>query len=150
MKCPECKKSESKVIESRELYDGELIRRRRECLKCQMRFTTYERITESELFVIKRDGFKEKFNSDKLRNGLLLACKKRPVTIEQIENIIVEIEHIMRRTGQSEFNSDYIGNLVLVRLQNIDDVSYIRYASIFRNFDTIEDFSKEILSLRED
>ena len=149
MLCPFCGSDSLKVIDKRNASDL-LIRRRRECDSCNKRFTTYERITESEIFVLKKDGFKEKFNSEKLKRGIILACKKRPVTIEQIDNIIMEIEHILRRAGESEFNSDYIGNLILDRLRKIDDISYIRYASIFRKFETIQDFSKEILHLQEE
>ena len=139
MICPFCGFDQLKVIDKRDTSDL-LIRRRREWEKCEKRFTTYESITESEIFVIKKNGLKEKFDKEKLKRGLILSCKKRPVTIERIDDLVSDIEQALRKSGESEFSSEHIGNLVLERLKSTDEVAYIRFASIFKNFTSIQDF----------
>jgi len=147
MLCPFCGSEDLKVVDKRNVSDM-LIRRRRECNGCNKRFTTYERITESELFVIKKSGVKEKFNKEKVKKSLLLSCKKRPVTVEQIDNIVNEVDHLLRKSGDVEFDSEYIGNQVLEKLKSIDDIAYIRFASIFKNFNSINDFREAIQDIK--
>jgi len=141
MNCPFCSFQDTKVIDSRV---NELeVRRRRECTKCDNRFTTYEK-AELELVVIKKDGSKESFSRDKLRGGLIKACHKRPITPEQIELMIVRVEQKARRTGKWEIKSDIIGRLVMKELMKIDKVAYLRFASVCKAFDDPQLFKKEL------
>src|SRR3989344_7677987 len=135
MKCPYCQESETRVVDSRELDD--IIRRRRECLKCDKRFTTYERVEHIELIVIKKDGRKEKFDREKLRVGLIKAFEKRPITIEQIEEITDKIEAKLRRRKSNEVSSKVIGEEVIRRLKNIDEIAYLRFASVYKEFENV-------------
>ena len=146
MKCPYCQDSETKVVDSRELDD--IIRRRRECLKCEKRFTTYERVEHIELVVIKKDGKKEKFDREKLKVGLIRAFEKRPITIEQIEEITDKIEAKLRRRKSNEVSSKVIGEEVIRRLKNIDEIAYLRFASVYKEFENVGEFKKELVQLK--
>lgn len=141
MKCPSCDHEDSKVIDSRPADDGDSIRRRRICQQCGHRFTTYERLGEKPIIVIKSDGSSEAFDRDKILRGLLIACAKRPVTPEQMNGIINEIEAALRTTPKGEVVSKDLGEMVLAKLIHIDDVAYIRFASVYKDFQSVEEFS---------
>ena len=145
MKCPYCSNNNSKVTNKRESPEG--IRRRRECLKCKKRFTTYEKYAENNLYITKKDKRREKFDSCKLRKGVDKACEKRPMPTEKIDKMVAEIEEIMRRKGKKEIQSSVIGELVMRKLKKLDEVAYIRFASVYRDFKHIKDFKKEIKDL---
>ncbi|MCD6589766.1 transcriptional repressor NrdR [Candidatus Woesearchaeota archaeon] len=145
MKCPFCGYGESTVLETRDTENG--IRRRRQCLKCGKRFTTYERIEHSPLVVIKKNGIREQFDKEKLRRGIIKACEKRPISIEQINKIIDEIESELYSRGEQEVKSKKIGELVMKKLKKLDKVAYIRFASVYREFRDLEDFEKELKKL---
>ena len=147
MKCPYCSFEESKVIDSRPTDEGERIRRRRECLKCQKRFTTYEIIESLPIIVIKKDKSREVFNRDKLLNGLLRACEKRPVSLEKLEDIIDDIEAVLQNSLDREISSDKIGELVMDKLKEVDEVAYVRFASVYRQFKDINTFMSELKKL---
>jgi len=147
MKCPYCSFEESKVIDSRPTDEGERIRRRRECLSCQKRFTTYEIIESLPIIVIKKDKSREVFNRDKLLNGLLRACEKRPVSLEKLENMIDDIEVVLQNSLDREVSSDKIGELVMDKLKEIDEVAYVRFASVYRQFKDIGTFMSELNKL---
>ncbi len=147
MKCPFCEYSESKVIDSRPVDEGASIRRRRECLKCEKRFTTYEQIESVPLVVIKKDGKREVFNRQKLINGILRACEKTPVSFSQVENLVSEIESHMHNQLDKEISSTEIGELVMARLKKINDVAYVRFASVYREFKDINTFIEEVKQL---
>ena len=147
MHCPFCTNEDSKVIDSRDT--GESIRRRRECLRCGLRFTTYERVQTRSLLIIKRDGRREEFNRDKLWASLTTACAKRPLPIGSIEKVIDEIEAQLSNLGRAEIPSKTIGELVMDRLKGLDRVAYIRFASVYRDFRDIESFKQEIEALLE-
>ena len=147
MKCPYCSFEESKVIDSRPTDEGERIRRRRECLNCQKRFTTYEIIESLPIIVIKKDKSREVFNRDKLLNGLLRACEKRPVSLEKLENVIDEIEAVLQNSLDREVSSDKIGELVMDKLKDVDEVAYVRFASVYRQFNDIGTFMNELNKL---
>ena len=144
MICPYCKANEDKVIDSREASDGASVRRRRECLKCQRRSTTYERFEESPLLLIKRDGRRESFDRRKILNGLLKACEKRPVPMEKIESAVDEIEREIRQEFEKEVSSVEVGERIMRRLQKLDEVAYVRFASVYRSFKDINQFMKEL------
>ena len=147
MKCPYCGYEESKVIDSRPTDEGERIRRRRECLKCAKRFTTYEIIESMPIIVIKKDKSREAFDRQKLLNGLLRACEKRPVSFETLERITDEIETIIQNTLDREVSSEKIGELVMEKLKDTDEVAYVRFASVYRQFKDISTFMDELNSL---
>ncbi|MBP3627505.1 MAG: transcriptional regulator NrdR [Clostridia bacterium] len=147
MKCPFCSYEESKVIDSRPTDEGERIRRRRECLSCGKRFTTYEIIESLPIIVIKKDKSRETFNRDKLLNGLLRACEKRPVSFDTLDNMIDEIESIIQNSLDREVSSEKIGELVMEKLKNIDEVAYVRFASVYRQFKDINTFMNELNKL---
>ncbi len=147
MKCPFCSYEESKVIDSRPTDEGQRIRRRRECLQCAKRFTTYEIIESLPIIVIKKDKSRESFNRDKLMTGLLRACEKRPVSIDQLDNMIDEIETIIQNSLDREVSSEKIGELVMDKLKNIDEVAYVRFASVYRQFKDINTFMNELNKL---
>ena len=147
MKCPYCSFEESKVIDSRPTDEGERIRRRRECLSCQKRFTTYEIIESLPIIVIKKDKSREVFNRDKLLNGLLRACEKRPVSLEKLEDLIDDIEVVLQNSLDREVSSDKIGELVMDKLKEIDEVAYVRFASVYRQFKDIGTFMNELNKL---
>lgn len=148
MRCPYCNEIESRVVDSRASEDGSSIRRRRECNSCKRRFTTYERLEERPLLVIKKGGTREQFNREKLINGITRACEKRPVTMEQIENVVVAIERDLRDEFDREVNSMAIGEKVMDKLQEIDDVAYVRFASVYRQFADLNSFIKTIEKLQ--
>lgn len=147
MFCFFCKHIDTEVIETRLSDDGTTIRRRRQCPKCQKRFTTYEKVEELPILVIKRDGRRERFEREKLRNGILKAGEKTTVTVDQIEKIISEVENELKQADTAEVESRVVGNLVAKRLKQIDKVAYIRFASVFRRFVDVEDFEKEVKKL---
>lgn len=147
MKCPFCGYEESKVIDSRPTDEGQRIRRRRECLKCGKRFTTYEIIESLPIIVIKKDKSRETFNRNKLMTGLLRACEKRPVSIDTLDNMIDEIEVIIQNSLDREVSSEKIGELVMEKLKKIDEVAYVRFASVYRRFKDINTFMEELNKL---
>lgn len=144
MRCPSCGYPESKVVDSRSADEGASIRRRRECLECGTRFTTYERLTENPILVIKADGSSEVFNREKLMRGLLIACAKRPITPEKIDHLIASIESELRSTQRTEIKSKDLGDMALARLAKLDDVAYIRFASVYKDFQSVEEFSSAL------
>lgn len=147
MKCPFCGFEESKVIDSRPTDEGQRIRRRRECLKCGKRFTTYEIIESLPIIVIKKDKSRETFNRDKLMTGLLRACEKRPVSIDTLDSMIDDIETNLQNSLDREVSSEKIGELVMEKLKKIDEVAYVRFASVYRQFKDINTFMKELNKL---
>lgn len=144
MKCPNCGYTESKVIDSRPTDEGGCIRRRRECLQCQRRFTTYERIEEIPIMVIKKDGSRQAFDRAKLLNGVMRACEKRPVPFFEMEKLVNEIEASLNNALQSEVPSHHIGEMVMEGLKKIDEVAYVRFASVYREFKDINTFMGEL------
>ncbi len=150
MKCPYCTYEESKVIDSRPTDEGERIRRRRECLKCGKRFTTYEIIETVPVIVIKKDKSRQPFDRNKLLGGLIRACGKRPVSLEVLENMVDEIEGILQNSMDREVSSSVIGSLALEKLKETDEVAYVRFASVYRDFQDIDSFMKELEQLIED
>lgn len=149
MKCPYCGKASSFVVDSRESDDGTSIRRRRSCGECGKRFTTYERVEGIELKVIKKDGTKEEFNREKLRKGLAKATWKRPVSMSQVDELIDDVERRLRQKNSLEVKSWEIGNLVIKRLRKLDELSYLLFASVYRDFDSLEDFELEIAKIKD-
>ncbi len=145
MKCPYCGDSESKVIDSRDVGDG--IRRRRQCLRCQARFTTYEQPQLRNLFVIKKDGRREEFNRDKLLTGVRKACEKRPLPTGKIDKLVDDIEAELYRLGKTEIPSSLIGDMVMERLHNLDHIAYIRFASVYREFADIATLKQAVDTL---
>ena len=148
MRCPACEHIESKVVDSRPADDGESIRRRRECLSCGHRFTTYERLGEQPIIVIKSDNSSEAFDRDKLMRGLLIACAKRPVAPESIAALIASIEGELRTLPRGEVLSRDLGDMVLARLADVDDVAYIRFASVYKDFQSVEEFASALKDVR--
>ena len=149
MKCPYCGKANSFVVDSRESEDGSAIRRRRACSECNKRFTTYERVEGIELKVIKKDGSKEDFSREKLRRGIVKSTWKRPVEMAQVEALIDEVERKLRLKSAMEVKSWEIGNLVINRLKKIDTLSYLLFASVYRDFESLEDFESEIAKIKD-
>ncbi len=147
MKCPFCSGEDDKVIDTRIVKDGEAIRRRRECLSCGKRFTTYEYIEKFPLLVIKKDGRREPFEREKILKGVMTACHKRPITIKQIEQLVEEVTSLIFDLGKNEVESSFIGEEIMKRLKVLDDVSYVRFASVYREFEDKEEFLKEIKNL---
>ncbi|MEE0839893.1 MAG: transcriptional regulator NrdR [Acutalibacteraceae bacterium] len=147
MKCPYCSFEESKVVDSRPTDEGEKIRRRRECLKCAKRFTTYELVESLPIIVIKKDKSREPFKREKLLNGLLRACEKRPVTLGALETLIDEIELSIQNSLDREVTSVHIGEMVMDKLKNVDEVAYVRFASVYRRFNDISSFMEELKQL---
>ena len=150
MKCPACAYTDSKVIESRQSADGSTIRRRRECQECGKRFTTYEIIETVPLVVVKKDKSREPFDRNKILGSIIRACDKRQVTRQQMENAVSEIESYLQNTLQSEISSALIGQLVMEKLKALDEVAYIRFASVYRQFKDINDFMAELQKLLEE
>ncbi|SFG08544.1 transcriptional repressor NrdR [Halobacillus alkaliphilus] len=147
MKCPNCHYKSTKVLDSRPIEEGQSIRRRRECEQCDFRFTTFERIEEVPLIVVKKEGTREEFSREKLMRGLIRACEKRPVAVEELENVTLDIEKELRNRGVSEVMSKDIGEMVMERLANIDEVAYVRFASVYRQFKDINVFIDELKDL---
>ena len=147
MKCPFCDNIDTKVIDSRPTEEDQAIRRRRECDKCNKRFTTYEKVEEITLMVIKKDGRREAFDRNKIMNGIIRACEKRPVPMAEIEKIVSEIERGLNNMMEKEMESTIIGEYVMEHLKAIDDVAYVRFASVYRQFTDAENFRSEIEKL---
>ena len=150
MKCPYCGDEESKVIDSRPTEDGERIRRRRECLRCRKRFTTYEVVETLPLMVIKKDNSREAFDRQKLLNGMLRSCEKRPVSYQTLEKAVSNIEQTLLNSYDREVSSVRIGELTMQELKKIDEVAYVRYASVYRQFADVESFFTELRKLMDD
>ncbi len=148
MRCHDCGYLDSKVIESRDLDDSSTIRRRRQCLGCSARFTTYERMEMPTMAVVKKDGRRELFSRDKVAAGIYRAVEKRPIAIAEIEELIVRIERQVRSSGESEMSSDRIGELVMAGLEQLDDVAYVRFASVYRSFTDVASFEAELRRLK--
>ncbi len=149
MKCSQCHHTDSKVMESRDVADGEAIRRRRECLNCQHRFTTYERLERPQLVVIKNSGVREIFDRQKLLAGLYRACEKTPISSVQLEKLVAQVEEELYNCGDSEVPTSKIGKLVMDRLAKLDEVAYVRFASVYRRFTDIAGFEKELSQIRD-
>ena len=147
MKCPVCGCTDSKVLDSRPSNEGESIRRRRECTNCQKRFTTYEVIESLPVIVIKKDKTREAFDRNKIMNGIMRACEKRPVSVDVMEKAVAEIESEVNNLLQNEVSSTYIGELVMNKLKAIDEVAYVRFASVYRQFKDVNTFLEELKSL---
>ena len=150
MKCPFCSHLDDKVIDSREARTGDLIRRRRECLKCSRRFTTYERIDEIPYMVIKKDGRREKFERQKILQGLLKACEKRPVPVTKLEMIVDEAEGFVSEAADRERTTNEIGELLMKSLKKLDKVAYVRFASVYLDFKDVKEFMDELKGLLKD
>ena len=149
MKCKYCGYTDSRVIDSRPTDDSTMIRRRRECLRCNRRFTTYERIESSTVMVVKKDMRREPFNPEKIRKGIILACQKRPVSMKDIDVAVENIEKAVNNSGEDEFSSRRIGELVMQRLKDLDEVAYVRFASVYRQFADVSGFMEELNKLKE-
>lgn len=150
MRCPFCGLQDSKVLETRPADDGFSIRRRRECLECQNRFTTFEKVDDLPLLVIKKDGRREPFDRHKILSGLIRACEKRPISLETLENMVGEIERAIKNNSfKREVTTSEIGEMVMERLKDLDEVAYVRFASVYREFKDINTFVNEIESLRK-
>ncbi|HIX70606.1 MULTISPECIES: transcriptional regulator NrdR [Enterococcus] len=149
MRCPKCHHNASRVIDSRQTDDGRTIRRRRECENCGFRFTTFERIEETPLLVIKKDGKREEFTREKILRGLIRSAEKRPVAMEQMEQIVDEVEERVRSLGENEVSTILIGEYVMEALKDVDEISYIRFASVYRQFKDMSVFLKELQEIVE-
>ena len=150
MKCPFCAHPESKVVDSRPAEEGASIRRRRECLSCHKRFTTYETMESLPLVVVKKDGSRQSFDRNKLLTGLIRACEKRPVSYGTLESMVNEIEQVLQNEMEREISSAMIGELVMERLKKVDEVAYVRFASVYRQFKDINTFMRELNKLLEE
>lgn len=149
MECPKCRDKNTKVIDSRPTEDGKAIRRRRECISCATRFNTYERIEYAPLLVVKRDGTREEFNRDKLLRGVIRSAEKRPVSREQMDELVLNVEFTLRERIEPEVASKEIGELVMQRLMELDEVAYIRFASVYREFQSKEMFLRELEAMEK-
>ena len=147
MRCPFCNAKEDKVVDSRTTKDGRSIRRRRECLACGKRFTTYEHVEDIALMVVKKDGRREPFDSRKIKSGLLKACEKRPIGMEQVDRLIEEVEHTLMGSMDKEVSSEKVGALVMKKLRNLDEVDYVRFASVYKQFRDTNEFMEELRGL---
>ena len=149
MKCPYCNNEETQVIDTRETENLEATRRRRECLKCGKRFTTYERVEEADIVVVKKDGKRERFERKKLLNGILKACEKRDIPLDKIEKLADEVESDLRKRDSVEVESKVIGEIAMKKLKTLDKIAYIRFASVYREFEDIERFEEELEKLHK-
>lgn len=147
MRCPFCDNEDTKVIDSRPIDDGKAIRRRRECEKCVKRFTTYEKVETTIIMIIKKDGSRQAFDRDKLMNGIIKACEKRPVALADIERVVDSIERGLNNMMEKEVKSTFLGELIMEQLKNLDEVAYVRFASVYRSFKDVNTFIKEIEAL---
>lgn len=147
MRCQYCGCLDSRVIDSRPTEEGSSIRRRRECLRCGRRFTTYEKIEMSPVMIIKKDLSREPFNPDKIKKGLLLACQKRPVSMKEIDGVVEKVEKLVHSSGEEEFSSRRIGEAVMEELKTLDEVAYVRFASVYRQFTDVSSFMDELNKL---
>ena len=150
MKCPHCGFQESKVVDSRHSEDGTSIRRRRECLNCQKRFTTYETVESLPIIVVKRDNSRQPFDRNKILNGMLRACEKRPVSMQDLENAVNEIEASVQNSLEREITTEFIGEQVMEKLKALDEVAYVRFASVYRQFKDIHSFMQELNKILEE
>lgn len=150
MKCPKCAHSEIKVTDSRDGKDGTSIRRRRECLKCKHRFTTHERIEKLNFVIVKKDGRREPFDRNKIIEGLQKACEKRPVSVESIENLVADMEREFQERGEKEIASKEVGETMIAKLYELDEVAYVRFASVYRSFKDVSQFMNELEDLLKD
>ena len=149
MKCPSCQHNGTRVLDSRPVEEGRSIRRRRECEECLYRFTTFEKVEEMPLIVVKKEGIREEFSREKVLRGLIRACEKRPVALKQLEDIVMNVEKDLRNIGVAEVNSNTIGEMVMDRLATIDEIAYVRFASVYRQFKDINVFLDELKELIE-
>jgi len=149
MKCPYCNNEETQVIDTRDTENLEATRRRRECLKCNKRYTTYERVEEADIVVVKKDDRRERFERKKLLNGILKACEKRSISLEKIEKIVDEVESDLRKRDSVEVESKIIGELAMKKLKTLDKVAYIRFASVYREFEDLDRFGEELEKLQK-
>jgi len=147
MKCPFCGEIDNKVIDSRVSKDGHVIRRRRECLMCNRRFTTYEHIEDIPIMIMKKDGRREVFNRGKVRSGLKKACEKRDISMNLIEEYVEELERDLRETGEKEIPSSVLGEKIMAMLHDLDDIAYVRFASVYREFKDVNDFVAELMNI---
>lgn len=147
MTCPFCAHKQDRVIDSRESKEGDVIRRRRECLKCARRFTTYERSDEIPYMVVKRDGRREKFDRQKILEGLLKACEKRPVPMPKLAEVVDEVESLLAESSEREMSTTEVGELLMARLRTLDKIAYVRFASVYRDFQDVEAFLVELKDL---
>ena len=147
MKCPFCAEIDNKVIDSRLSKDSLVIRRRRECLSCSQRFTTYEHIEEIPIMIVKKDGRREPFSKEKIRKGIIRACEKRNISIDTIDQFVADLERDLREEGLKEFSAGLVGEKVMTRLHQLDDVAYVRFASVYREFKDVNDFLDELKNL---
>ncbi len=150
LKCPFCLADDSKVVDSRPTDEGTVIRRRRECTKCSKRFTTYEKVEDLPMMVIKKDGRREAFNSNKIMSGLIRACEKRPISVGDLEAVVRDIEKQVYNSLEREVTSQYIGEMVMEKLRELDEVAYVRFASVYRQFKDINTFMDELNKLLND
>lgn len=150
MKCPYCSSLESKVIDSRLAKDDTSIRRRRECLDCKNRFTTYERVEQLELMIVKKDGVREPFDRNKITSGMIKACEKRPISVDLIEDFVSNLEREFQERGEREVETTEIGERVISKLYEIDEVAYVRFASVYRSFKDVNQFMSELKDLLKD
>lgn len=150
MKCPHCGFQESKVVDSRHSEDGSSIRRRRECLNCQKRFTTYETVESLPIIVVKRDNSRQAFDRNKIMNGMLRACEKRPVSMQDLETAVNEIEALVQNSLEREITTEFIGEQVMEKLKALDEVAYVRFASVYRQFKDIHSFMQELNKILEE
>ncbi|KAB3538575.1 transcriptional regulator NrdR [Alkaliphilus pronyensis] len=147
MNCPFCAFHDSKVVDSRPTEEGQAIRRRRECISCGKRFTTYEKVEEIPLIIVKKGGNREAFNRNKILNGIIRACEKRPISINQIDSVVEEIEKQLHNSMEKEVTTELIGQLVMDKLKELDEVAYVRFASVYREFKDINTFMDELRKL---
>lgn len=150
MKCPFCAYEDSKVIDSRPTDENQTIRRRRECIYCKKRFTTYEKIEKVPIVIVKKDGTRQTFDRNKILNGMIRACEKRPVSIQTLENAVDNIEKQIYNTLDREIKSDLVGELVMDELKEIDEISYVRFASVYRQFKDINSFMEELKNIQSE
>jgi|SRR5690625_25415 len=147
MKCPYCSYMESKVVDSRPTDEGQAIRRRRECMECGKRFTTYEKIEEIPMMVVKKDGNRESYDRNKLLNGIIKSCEKRPVSMKEIEGLVEDIEKTLSNSLEREVTSVEIGEMVMDKLKDLDQVAYVRFASVYRQFKDVNSFMEELKNI---
>jgi transcriptional repressor NrdR len=150
MRCPFCGNTEDRVVDSRESREGDVIRRRRECVSCERRFTSYEKIELEPFQVVKRDQRREPYDREKLMGGLRIACRKRPISEQTLVRIADSIEAEMQESGEREISSRELGNMVMRRLRDLDSVAYIRFASVYRRFEDLEEFVRELSHLKDE
>lgn len=149
MRCPYCNFEETQVIDTRETENLETTRRRRECMKCNKRFTTYERVEEADIIVVKKDGRRERFQRQKVLNGIIEACEKRSIPLEKIDKLVDEVESDLRKRDSVEVESKVIGEIVMKKLKNLDKVAYIRFASVYREYEDLDRFAEELEKLQK-